>query len=86
MQNRAAGNLAIVMPHVEITFARFSTDGKCLEHNVFERFARFKTVSKHGSLLLEFIIRHRLVTGFQIQNLFFDSLKAIKSPLVGRSE
>ena len=65
VQHHAADHLHVVMPHAQEAPARLAADGKGLDQNVVERFALGQPLAKHGRLLLQLGIAHRLVLWFQ---------------------
>ena len=74
------------MPHIQVTLARFTTDGKSFRHDVIQRFAGFQSFTKDDGLMGKLFVRHFLITRFQDVDAFFNSLVAVENTLVGRTK
>ena len=65
VQNHAADQLHVVMPHAQKAAARLAAGGKSLDQQVVERFAGGQPAAEFDGLLLQLVVAHRLELGLQ---------------------
>ena len=63
MEDHAADELHVVMPHVEETASPFAADGKGLDQQIVERFAGLAPLTKIGRLLTKLLVALGLIFG-----------------------
>ena len=66
MQNRAADELHVEMPHVEDAAAGFAADGEGFDQQVVERLAIFDALLEFDGFLGQFGVGELLESGFEI--------------------
>ena len=86
VQDHAADQLHVVMPHAEIAAAGLAADGEGLDQQVVERFAGGQPLAEFGRLVLQFVVGHRLVFGLQGADGVDLGLKLAYVPGVRRTE
>ena len=65
VQDHAADELHVVVPHAEEAAARLAADGEGLDQDVVERFAGGQPAAELGRLAAQLVVGHRLVLRLQ---------------------
>ena len=86
VQDDAAHQLHVVVPHAQVAAAGLAADGKGLDQQIVERLPGGQTLAKLGRLLLQLGIGHRLVLRLQGPDGVDHRLHLLDVPGVRRTE
>ena len=86
VQDHAADELHVVVPHAEEAAAALAADGEGFDQDVVERFARVQPAAELDGLAPQLGVGHRLVLRLQRVDRLDLRLQPLEEPGVGRAE